>query len=82
VNLRLKPSSICDAGKLLTIAQETGEILHAADISGPADVIFFNPVMKHVYVAIRGQGVIDVFDTTTLAKVETTQTEKGTHSGL
>jgi len=70
----------CDAGKLFAIAQEAGEILQTADLSGTPDVIFFNPKLKHLYVAVGDPGVIDVFDTDTLTRLEIVSTEKGAHT--
>lgn len=70
----------CDSGKLFTISPHTGEILHTADLSGTPDVIFFSPALKHLYVAVGDPGVIDVFDTETLTRLETVPTEKGAHT--
>jgi DNA-binding beta-propeller fold protein YncE len=70
----------CDAGKLFAIAPATGEILHTADLSGKPDVIFFNRVRKHLYVAVGDPGVIDVFDTESLNRLEIVSTEKGSHT--
>ena len=70
----------CDAGKVFAIAPATGEILHTADLSGKPDVIFFNPARKHLYVAVGDPGVIDVFDTESLNRLETVSTEKGSHT--
>jgi DNA-binding beta-propeller fold protein YncE len=70
----------CDAGKLFAIAQETGEIMRSADLSGTPDVLFFNPALKHLYVAVGDPGVIDVFNSETLTRLETVLTEKGAHT--
>jgi DNA-binding beta-propeller fold protein YncE len=70
----------CDAGKVFAIAPSSGEILHAADLSGTPDVIFLNQARRHLYVAIGDPGVIDVFDSDTLARLETVLTEKGAHT--
>jgi DNA-binding beta-propeller fold protein YncE len=70
----------CDAGKVFAIASTSGEILHKADLSGKPDVIFFNPARKHLYVAVGDPGVIDVFDTESLSRLETVSTEKGSHT--
>jgi DNA-binding beta-propeller fold protein YncE len=70
----------CDAGKLFAIALDTGEIVHAAELSGKPDVIFFNPELKHLYVAVGDPGVIDVFETETLTRLEIVSTEKGAHT--
>jgi DNA-binding beta-propeller fold protein YncE len=70
----------CDSGKLFAIAPQTGELLHQADLSGKPDVVFFNPRLDHLYVAVGDPGVIDVFDSTNLSRLETVQTEKGAHT--
>jgi DNA-binding beta-propeller fold protein YncE len=70
----------CDSGKLFAITPDIGEILHTVDLSGKPDVIFFNPKLMHLYVAVGDPGVIDVFDTVTLTRLETVSTEKGAHT--
>jgi DNA-binding beta-propeller fold protein YncE len=70
----------CDEGKLITLEAATGKILNMAELSGKPDVIFFNRLLKHLYVAVGDPGVIDVFDTNTYAKLETVSTEKGAHT--
>ena len=49
-------------------------------MSGVPDVIFFNPALSHICVAVGDPGVIDVFDTVTLSHLETVLTEKGAHT--
>jgi DNA-binding beta-propeller fold protein YncE len=70
----------CDAGKLFVIDLATGSIRGEAKLSGVPDVIFYNPALGHLYVAVGDPGVIDVFDTATLACLETIPTEKGAHT--
>jgi DNA-binding beta-propeller fold protein YncE len=70
----------CDAGKLIVMDLATGSIQGEAGLSGTPDVIFYNPLFKHLYVAIGDPGVMDVFDTKSLAKLETVPTEKGAHT--
>jgi hypothetical protein len=70
----------CDAGKLVTLVAETGQILNTAELSGVPDVIFFNPRLKHLYIAIGDPGVIDVYDTESYTRLETVRTEKGAHT--
>ena len=70
----------CDAGKLFVVDLETHRITGEASLSGAPDVIFYNADLNHLYVAIGDPGVIDVFETLTLKKLETIPTEKGAHT--
>ena len=70
----------CDEGKLMVVDTGTGKAQGAAELSGIPDVIFFNSEMKHLYVAIGDPGVIDVFDTETMTRLESITTEKGAHT--
>jgi len=70
----------CDSGKLLALDAFSGEILLEADLSGTPDVIFFNAALRHLYVAIGDPGVIDLFETDSLKRIETIATEKGAHT--
>jgi len=70
----------CDAGTLFCLDAVSGKILHEAELSGTPDVIFFNATLKHLYVAVGDPGVIDVFDTDSLERIETISTEKGAHT--
>lgn len=70
----------CDGAQLLTLAADTGAILNHLPLSGAPDVIFFNPSLHHLYVAIGDPGVIDVVDTERMVRLESVQTEKGAHT--
>jgi DNA-binding beta-propeller fold protein YncE len=70
----------CDAGKLFALDAPSGRILLEADLSGTPDVIFFNAVLKHLYVAVGDPGVIDLFETDSLRRMDTIATEKGAHT--
>ncbi len=70
----------CDAKQLVTVDPQTGQVPSVLDLSGTPDVIFFNPALKHLYVAIGDPGVIDVFDTAVMQRLETVVTEKGAHT--
>ena len=70
----------CDEGTLVTVDSTTGEALHKTGLSGQPDVIFFNPSLHHLYVAVGKPGVIDVIDTDTLELIETRPTEDGAHT--
>ena len=67
----------CDGGSLVTVDTQTGAVLGQEGISGVPDVIFFNASRQHLYVAVADPGVIDVFDTVTMARIETVPTEPG-----
>jgi DNA-binding beta-propeller fold protein YncE len=70
----------CDEGKLCALEASSGKILLEADLSGKPDVIFFNVELKHLYVAIGDPGVIDLFETDSLSRIDTIATEKGAHT--
>jgi DNA-binding beta-propeller fold protein YncE len=70
----------CDEGKLVVVDTHTGKAQGDADLSGVPDVVFFNPTLRHLYVAIGEPGVIDVFDTDAMTRLESIPTEKGAHT--
>jgi DNA-binding beta-propeller fold protein YncE len=70
----------CDGKKLFAVDAASGKILSENIISGVPDVIFFNSTCDHLYVAIGDPGVIEVFDTRTMTRLETVPTEKGAHT--
>jgi DNA-binding beta-propeller fold protein YncE len=70
----------CDAKVLVTLDVRTGGILSRSDLSGVPDVIFFNPSLRHLYVAVGDPGVIDVFETATMKRLNVIPSEKGTHT--
>jgi DNA-binding beta-propeller fold protein YncE len=70
----------CDARKLVCIDAHSGDVLAQADLSGVPDVIFFNPTLKHLYVAVGDPGVIDVFDTSEMRLIESVNTERRAHT--
>jgi DNA-binding beta-propeller fold protein YncE len=70
----------CDARQLVTLDADSGVTLHENELSGTPDVIFFNAALGHLYVAIGVPGVIDVFDTATLRRIEVVPTEQGAHT--
>jgi DNA-binding beta-propeller fold protein YncE len=70
----------CDARKLVILKADSGEVLKQLELSGSPDVIFFNRVLRHLYVAIGDPGTVDVFDTDRMERIETVQTEPGAHT--
>jgi len=59
---------------------DSGEVLKQLRLSGSPDVIFFNRVLRHLYVAIGDPGVVEIFDTDAMEPLETVQTEYGAHT--
>jgi len=70
----------CDAGVLVEVDADTGAIVATEAIAGVPDVVFFNPALRRLYVAIGEPGVIEVFDTAPLRRHETVTTEAGAHT--
>ena len=70
----------CDGKKLVSVDSRSGKVLDALDIGGVPDVIFLNPALKHLYVAIGDPGVIEVIDTEAMKLLETVPTETGAHT--
>jgi DNA-binding beta-propeller fold protein YncE len=70
----------CDAGRFVCLNALSAEVLGGCDLSGVPDVIWFNPALKRLYVAVGDPGVIDVIDTDSLSMIEVVQTEKGAHT--
>ena len=70
----------CDARQLVIPHADSGKVLKQLELSGSPDVIFFNRALRHLYVAIGDPGVVDVFDTDRLERIETVRTEPGTHT--
>jgi DNA-binding beta-propeller fold protein YncE len=70
----------CDAGVLLEVDADDGQVRASEPIAGVPDVVFFNQTLRRVYVAIGDPGLIDVFDTAPLRRHETVATEAGAHT--
>src|SRR5262245_25638919 len=70
----------CDGRALVVLDARTGAVLTRTDLAGAPDVIFFNRELKHLYVAIGEPGLIEVFDTDTLRRLEAVRTEAGAHT--
>src|SRR5262249_54396356 len=70
----------CDAGVLVAIDAASGRVLGECPLSGAPDVIFLNPQLQRLYVAIGDPGVIDVIDTATMRRDQTVPTEAGAHT--
>ncbi len=70
----------CDTARLIVLNRTSGQVLADRPLSGPPDVVFYNPILQHLYVAVGDPGVIDVFDTIRMERIETCPTEKGAHT--
>jgi len=70
----------CDAGRLLTVGLPDGKVQTESELSGKPDVIFFHPRLNRLYVAVGDPGLIDVFDTTSMQRIEVLQTEPDAHT--
>ena len=70
----------CDGKVVVALDVGTGRITDQGDLSGGPDVIFFNADRKHLYVAIGDPGVIEVWDTERLYRLEIVSTEQGAHT--
>ena len=70
----------CDAGVLVEVDADSGQVIATEAIAGVPDVLFFNAALARVYVAIGDPGVIEVFDTRPLRRRETVTTEPGAHT--
>ena len=53
----------CDAKQLVILEADSGEVLKRIELSGSPDVIFFNRVLRRLYIAIGDPGVVEAFDT-------------------
>jgi hypothetical protein len=70
----------CDGQQLVCLDVHTGAILNELDLAGGPDVIFFNAQLRRLYVAIGDPGVIEIYDTQAMRRVETIPTEAGAHT--
>lgn len=70
----------CDAKTLLVIDARSGAVTSQHALAGVPDVEFLNTALRHLYVTIGDPGVIDVFDTETMRRVESFPTEAGAHT--
>jgi DNA-binding beta-propeller fold protein YncE len=70
----------CDAGTLVVLDAGSGLERARAELAGAPDVIFFNRERRHLYVAIGDPGLIEVFETDRMRRIETIRTEPGAHT--
>jgi DNA-binding beta-propeller fold protein YncE len=72
--------SACDAGRLFILAPPAYHVSADLPLAGSPDVIFLNPVLRRLYVAIGDPGLIEVFDIDRFERVDTVETEQGAHT--
>jgi DNA-binding beta-propeller fold protein YncE len=70
----------CDGRALVVLDGASGDVLAQAELAGAPDVIFFNAALRHLYVAIGDPGVIEVFETDRMRRIETVTTGHGAHT--
>lgn len=70
----------CDGKILVVLDARSGAELAKAELAGVPDVIFFNRERRHLYVAIGEPGLIEVFETDQMRRLETVRTEAGAHT--
>ncbi len=70
----------CDGKTLVVLDSWSGAILTQAELAGVPDVIFFNHERRHLYVAVGDPGLIEVFETGQMRRLETVRTEAGAHT--
>jgi DNA-binding beta-propeller fold protein YncE len=70
----------CDGKTLVVLDSRSGNVLTQAELAGVPDVIFFNRERGHLYVAIGDPGLIEVFETDRMRRLETVRTEAGAHT--
>lgn len=49
-------------------------------LAGSPDVIFLDPTLRQLYVAIGDPGLVEVFDVDRLEPVDTVATQRGAHT--
>jgi DNA-binding beta-propeller fold protein YncE len=69
-----------DSDALVVLSRACGEVIASLDLPGVPDVVMVDEGVAHLYVAIGDPGVISVFDTGTLAHLQTVATELGAHT--
>jgi DNA-binding beta-propeller fold protein YncE len=70
----------CDDKTLVALDSRSGKVLAEAELGGAPDVIFFNCERRHLYVAIGDPGLVEVFETKQMSRVESIRTEAGAHT--
>jgi DNA-binding beta-propeller fold protein YncE len=69
-----------DGNALVVLHRDAGTVATALPLPGTPDVVMFDPVLGHLYVAIGDPGVVAVADTRSLEIMEVVPTEPGAHT--
>lgn len=69
-----------DAGELVVLSRDTGDVLGAVSLAGEPDVIMHDPALGRLYVAVGVPGVVNVVDLQRLQVLETVPTGPGAHT--
>jgi DNA-binding beta-propeller fold protein YncE len=69
-----------DAGALVVLDRDTGDVLASLPLPGVPDVVMHDRDLQRLYVAIGDPGVVCSFDTGRLVQLETVATEAGAHT--
>jgi serine/threonine-protein kinase len=69
-----------DGGALVVLDRDSGEVLASVPLTGVPDVVWHDPDLGRLYVAIGDPGVVCSFDSDCLEHVETVATEPGAHT--
>ncbi|MBI4317042.1 MAG: YncE family protein [Chloroflexi bacterium] len=69
-----------DAGALLALHRDTGQVLGSVSLPGEPDVIMHDPMLARLYVAIGSPGIVAVVDEKRMEMLETISTEPGAHT--
>ena len=64
----------------IEVDADTGAIVTTDRIAGTPDVVWLNAALGHLYIAIGDPGVLEVFATAPLRRLETVTTEPGAHT--
>ncbi len=70
----------CDDGTLISVEIPSGRADHVGVLAGPPDVLWLDPHLHHLYVAIGEPGVVDVFSVRPDQPVGTYRTGPGAHT--
>jgi hypothetical protein len=70
----------CDDSALVVLDARSGIELTRTALAGAPDVIFFNRERRHLYVAIGDPGLIEVFETDGMRRIDVVRTEAGAHT--